>query len=69
VVIVEFVPDDERRQPPEAVVFALVMLASTPAGDAYTFSEYSEMLRAAGFAEPTLHSLVPSPNQAVIARR
>ena len=36
-VVVEFVPDESRVSPPEAAVFSLTMLASTPAGDAYTF--------------------------------
>ena len=67
VVIVEFVPDDDRLGPPAAVRFALVMLASTPAGDAYTFGEYRAMLQHAGFGRATLHELVPSPARVVIA--
>jgi ubiquinone/menaquinone biosynthesis C-methylase UbiE len=67
VVIVEFVPDDDRLGPPAAVRFALVMLASTPAGDAYTFAEYRAMLQHAGFGRATLHELVPSPARVVIA--
>jgi SAM-dependent methyltransferase len=69
VVIVEFVPDDDRHGPPAALAFGLVMLATTPAGDAYTFAEYRAMLRAAGFADATFHPLVPSPNSAVAATR
>ena len=49
VVIVEFVPDDDRSGPADAVRFSLVMLAGTPAGDAYTFAEYQTMLGHAGF--------------------
>ena len=67
VVIVEFVPDDDRSGPPDAVRFSLVMLASTPAGDAYTFAEYQTMLRKAGFGSATLHDLVPSPARVIIA--
>jgi ubiquinone/menaquinone biosynthesis C-methylase UbiE len=69
VVIVEFVPDDDRSGPPDAVRFGLVMLAGTPAGDAYTFAEYQTMLRNAGFARPVLHELAPSPARVVIAER
>jgi len=68
-VIVEFVPDDDRMAPPEAVRFALVMLAGTPAGDAYTFPEYRTMLQKTGFGRTTLHELAPSPMRAVIAER
>jgi SAM-dependent methyltransferase len=67
VVIVEFVPNDDRSGPRDAVQFALVMLASTPAGDAHTFGEYQAMLEHAGFAPPTLHELLPSPMRVIIA--
>jgi SAM-dependent methyltransferase len=69
VVIPEFVPDDDRSGPPDAVRFALVMLASTPAGDAYTFAEYQAMLGRAGFRDVMLHELMPTPVRVVIARR
>lgn len=69
VVVVEFIPDDDRSGPPDAVRFALVMLAGTPAGDAYTFAEYESMLRRAGFERATLHELSPSPARVIIAQR
>lgn len=69
VVIVEFVPNDDRLGPPDAVRFAIVMLSSTPSGDAYTFKEYQSMLRNAGFDAATLHDLVPSPARVIIAKK
>jgi SAM-dependent methyltransferase len=69
VVIVEFVPNEDRVSPREAAGFALTMLASTPGGDAYTFAEYRAMLDATGFRGATLHDLTPSPNRAVLATR
>jgi ubiquinone/menaquinone biosynthesis C-methylase UbiE len=69
VVIVEFVPDDDRSGPADAVQFALVMLATTPVGDAYTFAEYRTMLRNSRFTQPTLHDLLPSPARVIIAAR
>lgn len=68
VVIVEFVPDDDRLGPPEVVRFALAMLAGTPGGDAYTFAEYQTMLRRVGFGTVTLVELSPSPARVVIAK-
>jgi ubiquinone/menaquinone biosynthesis C-methylase UbiE len=68
-VIVEFMPDDDRLGPPDAVRFALVMLSSTPAGDAYTFAEYQDMLRKTGFGPPTMHELPPTPSRVVIAAK
>jgi len=67
VAIVEFVPNPDRVTPPQAAGFSLVMLATTPEGDAYTFDEYTAMLAEAGFQKPTAHSLPASVNQAVIS--
>ena len=69
IVIVEFVPDEDRRGPASAVMFGLVMLAMTPGGDAYTVAEYTRMLESAGFRAPVLHDLAPSPQHALIAER
>jgi hypothetical protein len=69
VAIVEFIPNDDRVTPPEAAMFGLTMLASTPHGDAWTFAEYERILRASGFSNPTLHDMPPTPNRLVIASR
>jgi len=68
-VTVEMVPDESRVAPPDAAIFALVMLAGTPAGDAYTFTEYEHMFRNVGFARSELCELIPSPQRAVISYR
>jgi precorrin-6B methylase 2 len=67
VVIVEFVPNEDRVTPPPAASFSLVMLGTTPEGDAYTFAEYDRMLTEAGFHGATLHALPPTAQSAVIA--
>ncbi|MDR3401056.1 MAG: class I SAM-dependent methyltransferase [Chthoniobacter sp.] len=69
VVIVEFVPNDDRISPPSAATFGLVMLSSTPEGDVYTFAEYSAMLAEAGFQGFALHPLLPTAASAVIATK
>ncbi len=69
VAIVEFVSNEDRQGPPEAVRFALVMLAGTPGGDVYTFGEYERMLRGAGFRDATMHDLVPTPGRVIVASR
>ena len=48
---------------------AQIMLAMTPAGDAYTLSELQRMLRNAGFSSPEHRRLDPTPQSAVIARK
>jgi precorrin-6B methylase 2 len=69
VVIVEFVPNDDRVTPPAAAGFSFVMLGTTPEGDAYTFAEFRAMLTDAGFRDATLHALPPSAESAVIATK
>jgi ubiquinone/menaquinone biosynthesis C-methylase UbiE len=69
VVIVEFVPNEDRVTPPAAAGFSLVMLGSTPEGDAYTFAEYEKMLREAGFPSAEFHPLAPTAQSAVLARK
>jgi 2-polyprenyl-3-methyl-5-hydroxy-6-metoxy-1,4-benzoquinol methylase len=49
IAIAEFVPNDERTGPPNALIFAVNMLVNTDAGDTFTFAEISEWLREAGF--------------------
>jgi precorrin-6B methylase 2 len=66
-VVVEFVTDDSRVNPPEAGAFSLTMLASTPAGDAYTLREYERMFAAAGFPAVEMHQLAPTPQQVMLA--
>lgn len=67
VVIVEFVPNEDRVTPPPAASFSLVMLGTTPEGDAYTFAEYQKMLADAGFKSAECHPLPPTVQSAVIA--
>ncbi len=65
VITFEFIPDSDRINPPDAAVFGLTMLATTPQGDAYTFAEYEQMFTNAGFGRSEMHSL-PSGFQRVV---
>ena len=69
VAIVEFVPNEDRITPAPAAYFSLVMLGTTPEGDAYTFAEYQKMLADAGFREASQHPLPPTAESAVIATK
>lgn len=69
VAIAEFVPNADRVTPPPVAAFSLVMLGTTPAGDAYTLAELSEMLRQSGFTNMEQHPLPPSFSTAVLATR
>ena len=66
IVVVEFAPNEDRVSPPIPASFVLNMFANTPAGDAYSFSEYQEMLRAAGFSGCEVHPLPPTPQLAIV---
>lgn len=67
VLVVEFVPNEDRVTPPAAATFSLAMLGSTPEGDAYTFAEYEAMLADAGFRDMKLHPLRPTAHSAILA--
>src|SRR6185437_10680765 len=41
--VLEFVVDEERTTPQRSALFALIMLTTTPAGDAYSYSEIAAM--------------------------
>lgn len=65
----EFVPNEDRVSPPDAAAFSVMMLTSTPSGDAYTFSELERMFANAGFSRSTLHPLPPTIQQVVISEK
>lgn len=65
-VTLEFVPNEDRISPPMAASFSLTMLASTPAGDAYTFSELEAIYHEAGFDGITAHPVPGGPHTVVI---
>jgi ubiquinone/menaquinone biosynthesis C-methylase UbiE len=69
VVTVEFVPAESRIEPPASATFALTMLASTAAGDAYTFSEFQRMFAAAGFSKTELHQPPGGFEQVLVTER
>jgi ubiquinone/menaquinone biosynthesis C-methylase UbiE len=67
-VVLEFVPNEDRVSPPRTAAFSLNMLLQTPAGDAYTETELFRMLDAAGF---TSHKILPvpkSPEKVIVSR-
>jgi len=66
-VTLEFVPNEDRISPPDAAAFSIMMLAATPNGDAYTFSELERMFSNAGFGRSEIHPLPPSLEQVVIS--
>ncbi|QDU98703.1 class I SAM-dependent methyltransferase [Lignipirellula cremea] len=68
VVTLEFVPNEDRVSPPASAAFAMTMLASTPAGDAYTFAEYEAMWSEAGLTQSELHQAPPTPQQLIISQ-
>jgi 2-polyprenyl-3-methyl-5-hydroxy-6-metoxy-1,4-benzoquinol methylase len=65
----EFVPNEDRISPPDSASFSVMMLGSTPSGDAYTFSELQRMFANAGFSNSENHDLKPSIQQVVISQK
>ena len=65
VITLEYLPNEDRISPPDMAQFCLIMLTTTPAGDAYTFNEYERMFQHAGFSRSEMHD-VPASNERVI---
>jgi SAM-dependent methyltransferase len=68
VAALEFVPNEDRVSPPMSASFSLTMLATTPAGDAYTLPELATMYREAGFGEIVGHPVPTGPHTVVVGR-
>jgi ubiquinone/menaquinone biosynthesis C-methylase UbiE len=68
IVIVDFVPDDGRSSPPNALLFALNMLMLTSEGDTFTFAEYRAWLTAAGFKD-VVQLPAPAPSPLILATK
>jgi ubiquinone/menaquinone biosynthesis C-methylase UbiE len=64
---VEFVPNEDRVSPPPAATFSLMMLGTTPAGDAYTFDELSRMFANAGYAGSERMDVPRSPQTLIVS--
>jgi 2-polyprenyl-3-methyl-5-hydroxy-6-metoxy-1,4-benzoquinol methylase len=69
VAILEFVPNNDRISPPLPAAFSLIMLANTPAGDAYTLDELQAMTAAAGLSNVTAHTLSNHVQTLVVATK
>ncbi len=67
VVTLDFIPNDDRITPPSAAAFSMTMLGHTIAGDAYTFAEYQQMFRNAGYSSCEHHSM-PGPMSVIISK-
>jgi len=66
-VTLEFVPNSDRVTPPGAAAFALIMLGSTPSGDAYTFEDLDGMFKRSGFARSEIHPVIPDMSSVVVS--
>ena len=68
VATLDFIPNEDRISPPRAAGFGMMMLGMTPAGDAYTFSEYEGMFRNAGFTSNELRLLQTGGHSVILSR-
>jgi ubiquinone/menaquinone biosynthesis C-methylase UbiE len=66
-VTLEFIPNEDRVTPAMDAGFSMMMLGSTPRGDAYTFPEYDRMFGNAGFARNEMRELAPTPQRVIVS--
>lgn len=64
----DFIPNEDRVTPKAPAAFGIVMLSSTPSGDAYTFGDYQVMFENAGFSKNTLHRMGESPHAVIVSQ-
>lgn len=69
VVVLEFVPNDDRVSPSPAALFSLIMLTNTAKGEAYTFRELSGMCSTAGLRNPRWITLEQGFQSLVVAEK
>ena len=67
--ILEFIPNEDRITPPIPATFSMMMLGLTPAGDAYTMQQYERMLREAGFRQSEMKQVPQSPQQLLVSTK
>ncbi|HTC77901.1 MAG TPA: class I SAM-dependent methyltransferase [Terriglobales bacterium] len=67
--IAELIPNPDRVTPPTAAAFSMMMLATTPTGDAYTFAELEGISKTAGFERVELAAPEIGLDRLVIAYR
>jgi 2-polyprenyl-3-methyl-5-hydroxy-6-metoxy-1,4-benzoquinol methylase len=68
-ITLEFVPNEDRVTPLDQASFAMIMLATTASGDAYTFAELEGMASEAGFRSSELHRLAVAPQSVVVSTK
>ncbi len=69
VLTLEFIPNDDRVSPPAEALFPLVMLAATPAGDAYTFAELKQMFENVGFTNNEHRPMPGMPQHWIVSSK
>ncbi len=67
--IAEFVPNPDRVTPPMPAAFSMMMLATTPEGDAYTFAEIEKMAKDAGFSRVEMPEAQLGLDRMIVAYR
>jgi hypothetical protein len=69
IAIRDIVMEPSRIRPADGAMFAVNMLANTDTGGTFTFDEFAEDLRAAGFVNPALRLNAGDMNSVVVATR
>ena len=67
-VMQDFILEPDKTSPKQAALFALNMLVGTPAGSTYSYEEYGDWLRRAGFAK-VREIRLPGPSSLMVGVR
>ncbi|MHB2019016.1 MAG: methyltransferase [Candidatus Xenobia bacterium] len=68
-VIADMIPNETRTAPPFPMIWAITMLLNTPSGNAWTYSEYSRWLTAAGFHDIVQFEVTGYHSPIIVAKK
>jgi ubiquinone/menaquinone biosynthesis C-methylase UbiE len=68
IAIAEFVANDTRTGPPQAMIFAVHMMLNTDQGDTFTFKEIASWLKEIGYENPRQLE-APGPSPLILANK
>lgn len=65
----EFIANEDRTSPPLAATFSMMMLGTTPGGEAYAYSDLERMFKNTGYDQVELKAIPPAMEKVVVSTK
>lgn len=69
VLTVEFIANEDRTSPALAAEFSMMMLGTTPGGEAWAYSDLERMFKRTGYGQVELQAIPPAMERVVISTK